>query len=45
LKITEERIHIFNRKQNANGRVAITDLFDENDQPLGTKVEIMIKAI
>jgi hypothetical protein len=45
LAITEERIHIFNRKQNANSRVAITDLFDENNQPSGTKVEIMIKAI
>jgi hypothetical protein len=45
LTITEERIHIFNRKQNAKGRVTITDLFDERDQPSGTKVEIMIKAV
>lgn len=45
LTITEERIHIFNRKQNANGRVAVTDLFDENNHPSGTKVEITIKAV
>jgi len=45
LSISEERIHIFNQKQNASGRVTITDLFDENTQPSGTKVEILIKAV
>jgi len=45
LAITEERINIFNRKQNANGRVTITDLFDENNKSSGTKVDILIKAI
>ncbi len=45
LTITEQRIHIFNQEQNANGRIAITDLFDENNEPSGTKVEITIKAV
>jgi ligand-binding sensor domain-containing protein len=45
LAITEERINIFNSKQNANGRVTITDLFNENNESTGTKVDILIKAI
>jgi len=45
LAITKERIQIFNRKHNADGLVTITDLFDEHDQPTGTRVDIMIKAI
>ena len=45
LTITEERINIFNRKQNATGRVTITDLLDKNDNPSGTKVDILIKAV
>ena len=44
LKITEERIHIFNQKQNAIGRVNITDQFDQAGQPSGTMVDITIKA-
>jgi len=45
LTITEERINIFNRKQHANGRVAITDLFDKNNESSGTKVDILVKAV
>ena len=45
LAITEERINIFNSRQNAKGRVTITDLFDENNESVGTKVDILIKAI
>ncbi len=45
LSITEERINIFNRKQNANGRVIITDLVDKKDGASGTKVDILIKAV
>jgi ligand-binding sensor domain-containing protein len=45
LMITEERILIFNRQQNANGKVVISDLFDKNHQPSGTKVHITIKAV
>jgi ligand-binding sensor domain-containing protein len=45
LTITEERINIFNSKHNANGRVVITDLYDENDVASGTRVDILIKAV
>jgi ligand-binding sensor domain-containing protein len=45
LAITEERINIFNRRQNANGRVTIIDVFNENNEPAGTKVDILIKAV
>ena len=45
LSISEERIQIFNQRQNASSRVTITDLFDENRRPSGTKVEISIKAV
>lgn len=44
LKITEQRIHIFNGK-NASGSISIVDLYDEHKNPEGTKVEITIKAI
>ena len=45
LKITEDRINIFNQKPEGNGFVKIIDLYDENKNPDGTKVEITIKAI
>ena len=45
LKITEERIQILNRQNKAHGSVVITDLYDEWDNPQGTRVEIRIKAI
>ncbi len=43
LQITEDRILRFNRPQKANGAILFTDLYDENHQPAGTKVEIRIK--
>lgn len=45
LSITEERIRIFNRNQNTNGQLTITDLYDAFHQPAGTEVEIKIKAV
>jgi LytS/YehU family sensor histidine kinase len=45
LSITEERVNIFNRRQHANGRVTITDLFDKNKESSGTKVDILLKAV
>lgn len=44
LKITEERVNMFNRQQ-ADDAIRITDLYDENKNPDGTKVEIMLKAV
>ena len=45
LKLIEERINIFNRQQNSDGGVVITDLYDNNHQPCGTRIDIKIKAI
>jgi LytS/YehU family sensor histidine kinase len=44
LQITEARINIFNKEEMMNGPVVFTDLVDENKNPHGTKVEIIIKA-
>ena len=44
LKITEDRINIFNKQAEKNGSILFTDLVDENKIPHGTKVEITIKA-
>ena len=38
MQITSERIHLFN--QQSSGSVKITDLYDENQQPCGTRVEV-----
>jgi ligand-binding sensor domain-containing protein len=45
LKITEERINIFNRQTSANGSIVIDDLFPGRTGAAGTKVQITIKAV
>lgn len=45
LQLIEERINIFNRQQNSDGGVVITDLYDDNGLPSGTKIEVKIKAV
>jgi len=45
MRITEERISIFNRRTRSKGSVAITDLYDNEHNPRGTRVEITIKAM
>ena len=45
LKISEDRICLFNGQHGSNGSILITDLIDEYNNPDGTKVEITIKAI
>lgn len=45
LQLIEERINIFNLQQNGEGGVVITDLYDENHEPCGTRIELKIKAI
>ncbi len=45
LKITEDRINIFNKEFHGQGAVSITDLYNEYKVPDGTKVEITINAI
>lgn len=44
LTITEDRIHLYNQEHNANGYVKISDLYDSNNIPIGTMVEVKIKA-
>ena len=45
LKITEDRIRIFNNGQCKNEPVKFTDLYDPKRNPDGTKVEVNIKAL
>jgi tetratricopeptide (TPR) repeat protein len=45
LKITADRIGIFNNEPDGEESVKITDLYDEHNIPDGTKVEILINAV
>ncbi len=45
MQITHERISIFNEVQHAECEVTITDLYDENKEACGTKVQVKLKAI
>ena len=45
LKITEDRIYLFNQNENANDHIKITDLYSADNSPLGTRVEVKIKVI
>jgi len=45
MQITEERIRIFNRRTKSKGSVTITDLYDTDNNPAGTRVEMIIKAM
>ncbi|HEY8657505.1 MAG TPA: histidine kinase [Hanamia sp.] len=45
LKITEDRINLYKCGYETDGSIKITDLYDEYNNPTGTKVEITIKAI
>lgn len=45
LKITENRIHIFNGHQGNHDNIVITDLYDEAGDAAGTRVSIKIKVI
>lgn len=44
MRITQDRLEIINRLQGSNLSLAITDLFDDNGNPAGTRVEIFIPA-
>jgi hypothetical protein len=44
LKISEDRIHLFNHEESPNGQIRITDLFDSNSRPVGTRVEVKLKT-
>jgi hypothetical protein len=40
MQITTQRIHLFNQEE--NGSVKITDLYNDQQQPAGTRVEICL---
>ncbi len=44
LKITEDRIKLFNQAQNMNGFIKFTDLYTPDEESSGTRVEVKIKA-
>jgi Histidine kinase len=44
LKITEDRILLFNGEENLNGFIKITDLYSPDNTSMGTRVEVKIKA-
>jgi Histidine kinase len=44
LKITEDRILLFNQDGRASENIKITDLYDGDGNPCGTKVEVNLKA-
>jgi ligand-binding sensor domain-containing protein len=45
LLITQERINIFNRQHNSGATLQLVDLYDDRQQPAGTRVEIKIKPV
>jgi two-component sensor histidine kinase/tetratricopeptide (TPR) repeat protein len=45
LSITEDRIHLFNGSKSSEHDIEFADLFDENNQPGGTRVIVKIKLI
>ena len=45
LKITEDRIRLFNHKEDTNGDIKIVDLYTSDNKPAGTRVEVKIKAL
>lgn len=45
IELSEERINMFNQKHNGTGGIEIIDLYDDNGKPIGTRVNIKIKAV
>jgi sensor histidine kinase YesM len=45
MKLTQDRINIFNQDTGESSRVKITDLFDEENKPAGTRIEFAIKSV
>jgi Histidine kinase len=45
ISITKDRIHIFNDTVKSVEDVVITDLYDDKQQPAGTRVEVKIKLL
>ena len=45
MKLTQDRINIFNRETGPADNVKIIDLFDDEHKPMGTRIEFAIKVI
>jgi Histidine kinase len=45
MKLTQDRINIFNRETGSFANVNIIDLFDEENKPTGTRIEFAIKCV
>jgi hypothetical protein len=45
IELSGERINMFNQQYNGEGGTEITDLYDENNNPAGTRVTIKVKAV
>jgi hypothetical protein len=44
MKLTQDRINIFNGETGSSENMKIIDLFDKDDKPIGTRIEFIIKA-
>ncbi len=44
MKLTQDRINIFNRETGSSDNMQIIDLFDEEHKPTGTRIEFVIKV-
>jgi len=45
MKLTQERINIFNQSNGNGSTVKIIDLYDEMNKPAGTRIEFAIKSV
>ena len=45
MKITQDRINIFNQEKDSSNNVKIIDLYDENHKAAGTRIEFAIKVV
>jgi hypothetical protein len=45
MKLTQERINIFNQDTGSSDNVKIIDLFDEEQRPIGTRIEFALKCV
>ena len=45
MKLTQDRINIFNRDTGSSSNVKIIDLFDDKNRPTGTRIEFAIKCV
>jgi hypothetical protein len=45
MKLTQDRINIFNQQSGSSESVKIIDLFDEDHHPVGTRIEFALKVV